>query len=39
MFEGGCDPMEILHWSRLLVGPVDPWGEEPTLKQVFWQDL
>ena len=26
-------------WSRLLAGPVDPWREEPTLKQVCWQDL
>ena len=26
-------------WSRLLAGPVAPWREEPTLEQVFWQDL
>ena len=25
-------------WSRLLAGPVDPWREEPTLEQVYWQD-
>ncbi|GAB0210325.1 AN1-type zinc finger protein 5-like [Grus japonensis] len=37
--EGGCDPMGSLHWSRLLAGPVDPWREEPTPEQVFWQDL
>ncbi|GAB0178792.1 EH domain-containing protein 4 [Grus japonensis] len=27
------------HWSKLLAGPVDPWREEPTPEQVFWQDL
>ena len=37
--EGGCDPVGSPRWSRLLAGPVDPWREEPTLKQVFWQDL
>ena len=37
--EGGCDPMGSLHWSRLLAGPVNPWGEEPMLEQVCWQDL
>ncbi|GAB0181556.1 AN1-type zinc finger protein 5-like [Grus japonensis] len=32
----GCyDPMGSLHWSRLLVGPVALWREEPTLEQVF----
>ena len=36
---GGCDPMGSPCWSRLLAGPVDPWREEPTLKQVCWQDL
>ncbi|PKU41186.1 hypothetical protein llap_8507 [Limosa lapponica baueri] len=28
--EEGCDPVENLHWSRLLAGPVTH-GEEPTL--------
>ncbi|GAB0203952.1 AN1-type zinc finger protein 5-like [Grus japonensis] len=37
--EGGCDPVGSPCWSRLLAGPVDPWREEPTLKQVCWQDL
>jgi len=37
--EGGCDPVESPRWSRLLPGPVDPWREEPTLEQVYWQDL
>ncbi|KAK4806863.1 hypothetical protein QYF61_012584 [Mycteria americana] len=37
--EGGCDPMESPHWSRLLAGPVTPWGEEPMLEQVCLQDL
>ncbi|GAB0189321.1 AN1-type zinc finger protein 5-like [Grus japonensis] len=37
--EGGCDPMGSTHWSRLLAGPVAPWREEPTLEQVFWEDL
>ena len=37
--EGGCDPMGSPRWSRLLAGPVDPWREEPMLKQVCWQDL
>ena len=37
--EGGCDPVESLCWSRLLAGPVALWREEPTLEQVFWQDL
>ncbi|KAM9590860.1 uncharacterized protein ACIBXB_005909 [Morphnus guianensis] len=23
--EGGCDAMEIPHWSRFLAGPVTPW--------------
>ncbi|GAB0208778.1 AN1-type zinc finger protein 5-like [Grus japonensis] len=36
--EGGCDPVESPHWSRLLAGPATH-GEEPTLEQVFWQDL
>ncbi|GAB0182161.1 AN1-type zinc finger protein 5-like [Grus japonensis] len=31
--EGGCDPMGVL------AGPVAPWREDPTLEQVFWQDL
>ncbi|GAB0206503.1 hypothetical protein GRJ2_003115900 [Grus japonensis] len=37
--EGGCDPVGSPHWSKLLAGPVTPWREEPTLEQVFWQDL
>ncbi|GAB0207999.1 AN1-type zinc finger protein 5-like [Grus japonensis] len=37
--KGGCDPTEMLCWSRLLAGPVDPWREEPTPEQVCWQDL
>ncbi|GAB0209937.1 hypothetical protein GRJ2_003459400 [Grus japonensis] len=37
--EGGCDLVGSPLWSRLLAGPVDPWKEEPTLQQVFWQDL
>ncbi|GAB0209950.1 EH domain-containing protein 4 [Grus japonensis] len=37
--EGGCDPVGSPCWSKLLAGPVDPWREEPTLQQVFWQDL
>ena len=32
--EGGCDPLDSLHWSRLLAGPVTPRREEPTLEQV-----
>ncbi|OPJ68107.1 hypothetical protein AV530_011509 [Patagioenas fasciata monilis] len=31
VLEGGCDPVESSHWSRLLVGPVTPWKEKPTL--------
>ncbi|KAK4815465.1 hypothetical protein QYF61_002924 [Mycteria americana] len=31
--EGCCDPVGSPHWSRLLAGPVDPWGEEPRLEQ------
>ena len=30
--EGGCDPVESPHWSRLLAGPADPWREEPALE-------
>ncbi|GAB0179470.1 cAMP-dependent protein kinase inhibitor alpha [Grus japonensis] len=37
--EGGCDPMESPHWSRLLVGPVDPWREDPTPEQDLALDL
>ncbi|GAB0184414.1 AN1-type zinc finger protein 5-like [Grus japonensis] len=37
--EGGYDPIESPCWSKLLAGPVAPWREEPTLKQVCWQDL
>ena len=37
--EGGCDTMGSPCWSRILAWPVDPWGEEPTLEQVCWQDL
>jgi len=39
MLERGCDPVESLHWSRLLARPVDPWREEPAPEQVCWQDL
>ena len=35
--EGGCDPVDRLHWSRLLTGPVTVQREEPTLEQVCWQ--
>ncbi|GAB0207708.1 epimerase family protein SDR39U1 [Grus japonensis] len=24
--KGGCDPVGSPRWSRLLAGPVDPWG-------------
>ena len=37
--EGGCDPVGSPCWSRLLVGPVELWREEPMLEQVCWQDL
>ncbi|PKU44516.1 hypothetical protein llap_5201 [Limosa lapponica baueri] len=37
--KGGCNPMESLHWSRLLAGAVDPWREEPTLEHICWQAL
>ncbi|GAB0191968.1 EH domain-containing protein 4 [Grus japonensis] len=37
--EGGCDPMGSPCWSKLLVGPVAPWREEPMPEQVCWQDL
>ncbi|KAK4823757.1 LOW QUALITY PROTEIN: hypothetical protein QYF61_006053 [Mycteria americana] len=33
MSKGGCDPVGSQHWSRLLAGPVNPWGEEPMLEQ------
>jgi len=36
--EGGCDPVESPHWSRVLAGPVAQWKEEPTLEQICWQD-
>jgi len=39
MPEGGCDPVGTLCWRRFLPGPVAPWGEEPMLEQVCWQDL
>ncbi|KAJ7396909.1 hypothetical protein BTVI_140186 [Pitangus sulphuratus] len=39
MTEGCCDPTGSLHWSRLLAGPVDPWGEEPMQEQLCWQNL
>ena len=32
-------PVGSLCWSRLLVGPVAPWREEPRLVQVSWQGL
>ena len=31
--------MRSLRWSRLLSRPVDPWREEPTPEQVYWQGL
>jgi len=37
--KGGCDFVESLCWSRLLVGPVAPWREQPMVEQVCWQDL
>jgi len=37
--EAGCEPVGSPHWNRLLAGPVDLWGEEPTLEQVCWQGL
>jgi len=37
--EGGCGPVEIPRWSRLLAELVDPWREKPVLEQVCWQDL
>ncbi|GAB0208849.1 interleukin-15 [Grus japonensis] len=27
--EGGCGPVGSLHWSKLLVGSVNPWREKP----------
>lgn len=36
---GGCDCVEITHWSRLLEEPVALWREEPVLGQFYWQDL
>ncbi|GAB0190230.1 AN1-type zinc finger protein 5-like [Grus japonensis] len=37
--KGHSDPVESLHWNRLLAGPVALWREEPMLEQVCWQDL
>jgi len=37
--EAGCDPVGSLRWSRLLLGPADPWREKPTPQQVYWQGL
>jgi len=31
---GGCDPVETLHWSRLMAGPAVQRREESTLEQV-----
>jgi len=39
MPEAGFDPVKILRCNRLLAAPADPWREEPTLEQVFWQGL
>ena len=39
MHKGGCDLTGSLHWNRLMAGPVNSWGEEPTLEQVCWQGL
>lgn len=25
--------------SKILPGPADPWGEEPVVEQVCWQEL
>jgi len=33
----GCDPMGTPRWSRLLIGPVDPWREESMLEQVCYR--
>lgn len=33
---GSCDLMENICWSTPLAGL---WIQEPTLEQVFWQDL
>ncbi|GAB0209911.1 hypothetical protein GRJ2_003456800 [Grus japonensis] len=37
--EGGYDPVESLHWSKLLAGLVDLWREEPTLEQSIPEGL
>jgi len=37
--EEGCEPMDSLCWSRHLAGTVDLWRKEPTLEEVFWQEL
>ncbi|PKU30097.1 hypothetical protein llap_19599 [Limosa lapponica baueri] len=37
--KGGCDLMEIPHWSKLLAGPGILWREEPKMEQLCWQDL
>jgi len=37
--EGGCDSVGSLCWSRLPPGPADPWREELTPEQVWWQGL
>ena len=39
MPERSCDPVESPCSSRLLPGPAEPWREEPTLEQVYWQGL
>lgn len=39
MPEGGCHFVGSPYWNRFLTGPVDPWRQELTLKQVCWQDL
>ena len=39
MPKGSCEPGGSKHWSRLLLGPVDLWREDPTLEQVCWQGL
>jgi len=39
MPKAGCDPVGSLCWSRLLQGPVDPWGEETTLEQLVSEEL
>lgn len=34
-----CSPQKTPGWSRLLAAPVAQQTEEPTLEQVYWQNL